>query len=278
MLFATVTAYLILFSEHFGPLAGFQYLAMALIPLVIFAGRIGLKLKVLICLMMAVGMFVYELEIRGSANSHMSAEALKQLRVLNLLICFVTISLLTFTHFVTVSRIQSELQRFAAYDPLTQLVNRRRMEQLAEQAILLSWRQQYPLSVILADVDNFKLINDRHGHPVGDAALRHVSDLIRTIARDSDSCCRWGGEEFLILLPHTDLLGAMQVAERIRVEVAAATLQALDVELEMQLTLGVAMLMPNEQLADLIKRADTALYEGKEAGRNCVVISDPQPS
>ncbi|WP_157699325.1 GGDEF domain-containing protein [Pseudomonas sp. M30-35] len=278
VLFATVTAYLILFSEHFGSLAGFHYLAMALIPLVIFAGRIGLKLKVLICLMMAVGMFVYELEIRGSANSPLSAEALKQLRVLNLLICFVTISLLTFTHFVTVSQIQSELQRLAAYDPLTQLVNRRRMEQLAEQAILLSWRQKYPLSVILADVDNFKMINDRHGHPVGDAALRHISDLILMIARDSDSCCRWGGEEFLILLPHTDLSGAMQVAERIRAEVAAATLQTPDVALEMQLTLGVAMLMPKEQLVDLIKRADTALYEGKKAGRNCVVKSDPQPS
>lgn len=278
MLFATVLVYILLFSKHFGSSAGFHYLIMSLIPLVIFAGRIGLKLKVFICLMMAIGMFMVELELRGVATSSVSVEALKQLRVLNLLICFITISMLTFTHFVTVSRIQSKLQFLAAYDPLTQLVNRRRMGQLAEQEILQSRRQQYPLSVILADVDNFKMINDRHGHPVGDAALQHISELISTIARDTDSCCRWGGEEFLVLLPHTTLQGAMQVAERIREDVAATPLHAHELELEMQLTLGVAMLMPNEELAELIMRADTALYEGKRASRNCVVISDPQPS
>ncbi len=276
MLFAIVTLYIMEFSKHFGPSAGFQYLVMALIPLVVFAGRIGLKLKVLICLVMAIGMFSFELQPASGAKHSMSVEALEQFRILNLLICFVTISLLTFTHFVTVSRIQSKLQHLAAYDPLTQLVNRRRIGQLAEQAISQSRRQQYPLSVILADIDHFKGINDRYGHPIGDAALRHVSDLIRTIARESDSCCRWGGEEFLLLLPHTNLLGAVHVAERIREVVAASPLQAPEVELYMQLTLGVAMLMPGEGLADLVKRADAALYEGKRAGRDRVVKSDPQ--
>ncbi|SNS72982.1 diguanylate cyclase (GGDEF) domain-containing protein [Pseudomonas segetis] len=277
-LFSMVAVYIWLFSEHFGSSAGFHYLIMSLIPLVIFAGRIGLRLKVLICLLMAIGMFMAELKLPGTTTNSMSTEALEQLRILNLLICFISISMLTFTHFVTVSRIQSKLQYLAAYDPLTQLVNRRRMGQLAEQEVLQSRRQQYPLSVILADVDNFKMINDRHGHPVGDVALQHVSELISAIARDTDSCCRWGGEEFLVLLPHTNLQGAIQVAERIRQQVAATPLNAHDLELEMQLTLGVAMLMPNEKLAELIKRADTALYEGKRASRNCVVKSDPQSS
>ncbi|MFI8480769.1 GGDEF domain-containing protein [Pseudomonas sp. NPDC078700] len=277
-LFAIVTLYIVQFSEHFGSRAGVHYLVMALIPLVVFAGRIGLKLKVFICLVMAIGMFKFELEMAAGANRSMTAAGLEQFRILNLLICFVTISLLTFTHFVTVSRIQSELQHLAAYDPLTQLVNRRTIGQLAEQAISQSRRQQYPLSVILADIDNFKMINDRHGHPVGDAALRHISDLIRSIARDTDSCCRWGGEEFLLLLPHTNLSGAMQVAERVREKVAATPLKALEVELEMQLTLGVAMLMPDEGLIELVMRADAALYEGKRAGRNRVVESDPQES
>lgn len=271
LLFTIVGLHINYLAHKFGAAAGFHFLIIALIPLVIFTERIGLKFKALISVLLCMLMLRLELVAVGDPSTVLSAAGSEQLRLLNLTICFAVLALFATTHFVIVSRIQSELHRLAAYDPLTQLLNRRRMGQLAEQAILQSRRQQYPLSVILADIDHFKKINDLYGHPAGDAALRHVSSLMQKIARDSDSCCRWGGEEFLILLPHTDLDGAAFVAERIREEISTTSLQLSDREFTLNLTFGVAALHPFEDLASAVMRADTALYEGKRNGRNCVV-------
>ncbi|MEH6367690.1 MAG: GGDEF domain-containing protein, partial [Pseudomonas marincola] len=166
-------------------------------------------------------------------------------------------------------------EHMAAYDPLTGMINRRRMAEVAADELDHSFEKHSALSMILADIDHFKLINDRYGHQFGDQALLHVSQTIMQIARDGDSCCRWGGEEFLIMLPVTDLQGARQLAERIRVEVSRNALCLNGHDVGLTLTLGVVELQPHEGLDSAIARADEALYAGKDNGRNQVMLGQP---
>lgn len=159
------------------------------------------------------------------------------------------------------------LERLANTDRLTGLWNRLKFEEVAQQEVGRAERYGYPLSLVFFDIDHFKEINDRHGHEVGDQVLCRLADRVREHLRDSDSLCRWGGEEFLILMPHTDRQQARQLAEKLRELISSSTL------LERQpisASFGIAQLQPGELLRDLVRHADTALYRAKQLGRNRV--------
>ena len=129
------------------------------------------------------------------------------------------------------------------------------------------------MSLIVLDLDFFKQVNDRHGHLIGDLALRHVVDLIRAAKREPDILARFGGEEFVVLLPATRQADAETVAERIRAEVEASPLVADGSVVPLTVSLGVGSLAPGEPVPDidfLIARADEALYRAKQSGRNQV--------
>ncbi|RTL39521.1 MAG: diguanylate cyclase [Burkholderiales bacterium] len=166
-------------------------------------------------------------------------------------------------------------EELARTDPLTGLLNRRAFRELASSAHAAAERRDRPLSLLLLDLDHFKAINDTHGHAAGDAALRAVGALLRSTARVSDLCARWGGEEFLLLLPETDHAEARAFAERLRQAVWDIVLTHDGRPIGMTASLGVAQRQPQQSLDALIAAADAALYAAKEAGRNrveCEVI------
>jgi diguanylate cyclase (GGDEF)-like protein len=127
--------------------------------------------------------------------------------------------------------------------------------------------------VLVADLDDFKRVNDRHGHPVGDTALRHVGALLSQRLRQTDVCARWGGEEFLIALAQVPLEGALALAERQRAALEATPLVLPDgSQLELTISIGVANAVPADRTpAPLVQAADRALYDAKAAGRNRVM-------
>jgi diguanylate cyclase (GGDEF)-like protein len=168
----------------------------------------------------------------------------------------------------TISHYQRRLERMAATDKLTGLFNRHSGETLFDQAIAEANRSQSPLAIMLLDIDYFKLINDRHGHQAGDLVLIVCSRLIQSNLRESDIICRWGGEEFLVVLKQCDLDAAYRLAEKIRIAVAEEVFVWGTEELSVQLSLGVVQRQPGELREHLLHRADAALYKAKHNGRN----------
>lgn len=164
--------------------------------------------------------------------------------------------------------LNTQVKQTAITDHLTGLHNRKWMTERFEEQIGKYRRFGISLSALLIDIDYFKQINDRHGHNVGDEILRKLADLIKESSRGNDLCCRWGGEEFLLLLPNTTLVDAHGKAESIRQLIAGTGFDPVG---SITCSIGVAELNSQEQQAkDLIKAADERLYEAKHAGRNRV--------
>ncbi len=170
-------------------------------------------------------------------------------------------------------------QERAMTDALTGLLNRHGLQRVLSHEHAEARRYTRQLSCLMVDLDNFKTINDTFGHFVGDDALKHVAGILSEIVRRSDMVSRYGGDEFLVLLPETDLEGAEALAEKIRA-VAATKRFGDDGGQRFQLTLsiGVATLSLDESGNDMIARADMALYEAKEQGRNRVEKSSLKTS
>lgn len=165
-----------------------------------------------------------------------------------------------------------QLERLASTDFLTGAFNRREFERLAELEIERAQRYGNPLSQIVLDIDHFKVINDRFGHSAGDHVLVEVTRLLQKQLRQVDMLARWGGEEFVVLLPQCDVQQACAAAEKLR-----ASLENLSLEPVGQIhgSFGVAEYRPGEPLDDWLRRADAALYKAKQGGRNRVC---PDPS
>jgi len=161
-----------------------------------------------------------------------------------------------------------ERDRLARVDALTNLANRRGAEEAMNRMVSRANRDGSPLSLAILDVDHFKRVNDTFGHAAGDEVLRALAVVLQRTVREGDMAARWGGEEFLALLPTAALEGAQIVAERVRVGVENAALPGIG---RVTLSAGVAQLRPNEKALDLVGRADEALYRAKMQGRNRVM-------
>lgn len=170
---------------------------------------------------------------------------------------------------IKVSRLHSEVIELSLTDPLTGLYNRRYLDLFLPNEIARGHRFSNKMSVILVDIDYFKDYNDRFGHPAGDEALRQVAKCLNTGHRATDVVARIGGEEFAIILPETDMDGALNYAEKLRVSVAAIT----GLKRSITISLGITMLNQDiDKPETLIQRADQALYEAKKAGRNRICV------
>ncbi len=169
-------------------------------------------------------------------------------------------------------RSQAQLERMARIDPLTELANRRDMLERLEQETQRSERASSSFALVLCDIDDFKRVNDTHGHDCGDVVLVSVAKLLRDNLRGQDHVARWGGEEFLLLLADTDESGAARLAERIRAAVAGAAYPYSDQSLAISMTFGVSMYQAGEGMHACLIHADQALYQGKEQGKNRVVV------
>ncbi|HBM50200.1 GGDEF domain-containing protein [Marinobacter sp. UBA3607] len=159
-------------------------------------------------------------------------------------------------------------EQAARTDELTGLANRRYMHSRLTAEFSRYQRSGHHFSVVLIDLDLFKRINDNYGHDAGDTALQHFARLVRQVIRQTDVAARWGGEEFLILLPDTTLLQALSLAERLRTEVASAKFQHQGQELPVTISAGVCSISKAGSVNELLKQADLNLYSAKGDGRN----------
>jgi diguanylate cyclase (GGDEF)-like protein len=173
-------------------------------------------------------------------------------------------------------RAQAALERLATTDTLTGLANRRYFIELAERVFYQAQRYNRPLSVVMIDVDNFKHINDTFGHAAGDEVLRAVARRMQEVLRRSDILGRYGGDEFVMLLPETGQEGARRMTERLRAAVAtmAGALPELDAPVSLSIGLVSATRMASLTLDALLQYADKALYASKQAGRDRVTAYD----
>lgn len=189
---------------------------------------------------------------------------------LNLLICLIVTVLVIAITTVFVNRYQARLELVATTDRLTGLANRQAYDILMAQALKESDRGGVHLSVALIDIDDFKAINDRFGHLVGDEVLRSVAELTRSSLREADILCRWGGEEFALVLKGCRSDAAVLVGEKVRGHVDAAAIASQGELVRVTVSVGVAERLSGEDEAALIARADRALMASKAAGKNRV--------
>jgi diguanylate cyclase (GGDEF)-like protein len=170
---------------------------------------------------------------------------------------------------------QRKYQRYAMTDALTGLHNRGWLDDAFDREVKRSERDQLPLSLIMIDVDKFKDYNDAYGHLAGDQVLATIAKAIRSPLRPNDLVARFGGEEFAVLLPETNVINARFIAERLRENVGHADLGMIDGKQlpNVTISLGISTRSPNDTLDMLIAAADVAMYHAKQKGRNRVEVS-----
>ena len=192
----------------------------------------------------------------------------------NLLLSFVVITVVLFLVHLIIGNYRRQLEQMASIDKLTGAMNRQVFEHLFEHMMRSAKRRGQPLSVVMLDLDHFKRVNDSFGHLLGDRVLQQTVAMMLTGLRESDTLGRWGGEEFVVLLPDCNLEQATLIANKIRARVAAMVVQEKGLTINVTVSLGVARFDGQESSEQLLDRADQALYQAKAAGRNKVVSDD----
>jgi diguanylate cyclase (GGDEF)-like protein len=165
-----------------------------------------------------------------------------------------------------------DLGQLAITDPLTRLMNRRGITMALLEGMAQAERYNTPLTVAMADIDHFKKVNDAYGHDAGDEVLASVAGVLSETVRMPDKVGRYGGEEFLVVLPHTTLAQGRTIAERICKAVGTRTFRYQAAELPLTLSLGATQFRKGEDLEQLLSRVDKALYDAKRSGRNRVAV------
>ncbi len=267
------------FAEQLLGLTGAQYWAMNLLMLfgfVMFDRQPGLRFGVAV-LGVSLLLAVVALGLQRTAGTLTTQMVVYLVRVhvfmaMLLVVVYLVAGLREQLH-RAIERVEL-LRTRALTDPLTGLANRYATEERLQAEAREALRRARPLAVALLDIDHFKQVNDELGHDVGDQVLSATARLLRTCLRGRDLAARWGGEEFLVVLPETSLEQARVIAERCRRTIAAGR----PGNRSLTVTVGVAQLQLDEEPGSLIRRADMALYEGKRTGRDRVVAAPPSVS
>ena len=173
-------------------------------------------------------------------------------------------------------RAEQEMRSLASYDSLTGLLSRHAFFESAQQYLSLARREDRRCAVMIIDLDHFKSINDRYGHPAGDAVLKLFADVFNSVARRSDIIGRIGGEEFAVLLPNTGTAEALEFSDRLHRAINQAVLKFDNHAIRYTASIGLTENEAEDSLDDLLARADLALYQAKQAGRNQTATFNPQ--
>ena len=252
--------------------SGFHYFLLMFVPAIF----VSMSLKPAVLTLLGLWVYYLSLDLFSwyyPAIQPINATASVGVHIFNLTVVFMMFGYLALYYLNKVNLTHDQLRFYATTDPLTKLRNRRHMSELLKRALQNKHAEQRNVSVLLLDLDHFKSVNDTHGHEVGDKVLRITADILRDTVRDHDKVSRWGGEEFLVFLPRTNLNHAAQVAERIRKAIAKYPWHTvINENIQLTTSIGVSELKPDDSVNTLVKRADDALYRSKEAGRNWVEL------
>ena len=252
--------------------SGFNYYLLMFIPAIVVSSS-GRRMYVPLALLFIAYLALHWAAQHYGAQAPLGNTALLFLNVFNVSIFFCMASYTARFYYRLVRKTEAKLRNLATRDTLTGLANRRHLLDVAQQEIERAAQTGQPVSVVLADIDDFKRINDGHGHDAGDQVLIHASRLFLELCRPHDTVARWGGEEFLFLLPATDEPSAREFAERVRAHVAASHVEHAGASFTISISMGVATLAESETLEGAIGRADSALYRSKIEGRDRVTVA-----
>lgn len=264
-----VVAHAILATFYLGWEAGFYFYFFSTV-LYIFLNHKQIFRTMLIqsslVLMTCIGLHIYTHQ--PDFVSKISNNLLDVLYFTNLFVNFAAFGIQGYFFRKASTENDQKMELFATTDPLTGLFNRRKMLELVENEVVRFQRNQKPFLLAIADVDHFKQFNDNYGHDCGDYVLKKASDLLKDTLRQQDVVSRWGGEEFLIMLPDTDLEGGMAAFEKLRETVANTRYEYAKKTFSITITLGISRYDGQRDIDDTVKLADEALYKGKREGRN----------
>lgn len=173
-----------------------------------------------------------------------------------------------------IGMLQEQLRDLAIRDPLTNLFNRRYLEEMLDKELTKAERKSYPVSLIMMDIDNFKRINDTYGHEAGDKALQTLADFMLSRIRTSDTACRFGGDEFVIVMPEAAIGLAYERGEKLRQEVEALPMRDAGMTEPLTISAGISVFPAHGPTrGELLRSADQALYQAKSQGRNRIVVN-----
>jgi len=253
--------------------SGFHYYLLMFIPAIVVSWR-GRSSVVLVLVLLTFYLGLHTVSRTLGALAPLSPHGLVAVHAFNVAIVFAMASYTARFYYEAVRRAERNLVRLAMRDPLTGLANRRNLIAQAESEMARARRTGEPIALVIADIDHFKQINDQRGHDAGDRVITHAGNLMQQLCRTEDVVARWGGEEFLLLLPMTGIHAATELAERIRQAMHATEVIHADQRIVFTFSLGVAMLRVDEPLSASIARADHAMYQSKTQGRNRVTVAE----
>jgi diguanylate cyclase (GGDEF)-like protein len=176
---------------------------------------------------------------------------------------------------IEIGTLQSKLRSQAIHDPLTDLFNRRYLDETLDRELARASREKYPLCVVMMDIDHFKLMNDTHGHEAGDLVLKALAKTLTSRNRRGDFACRFGGEEFVVVMPNITIDTAFRRAEELRKALNSLSVPFENYRLTITISMGIACYPANGEDRDsLLRAADRAMYAAKKAGRDHILTYD----
>lgn len=255
--------------------SGFHCYLLALIPVLMFNDKWRTGGAVAATLAVAIIYVALRAAARQGPLVVIESRMLEVVQYSNIAVLLAALIVISLFFRFASETIETRMETFAMTDALTGLPNRRCMlEQIARERSRAA-RGAEVAAIIIADIDHFKRINDRYGHEAGDAVLKGISRVLRGQLRQHDTVARWGGEEFLFLLPDTNEVEAGRLAERLRFEVMKARIGFQDMVIAVTMTFGVSSMSAQTDFDSGLRSADRALYHGKVSGRNLVVCYEP---
>ncbi|WP_311223517.1 MULTISPECIES: diguanylate cyclase [unclassified Acidovorax] len=253
--------------------SGFHYYLLMFIPAIVVSMAQHIRTCLMLLVLLGFYLGLHTLSRHLGPLEPLSMQGLGWVHAFNVAVVFAMAAYTARFYYATVRRAESQLRHLAATDPLTGLYNRRRLMALAQEALTRDRAAGLPTALLIADIDHFKCTNDRYGHDAGDKVLIHTAAMLLCTCRVQDIVARWGGEEFLMLLPATHAGAAEALAERVRDAVAHQAVEHEGHRIQATLSIGVSQVWANETLEAAIARADRALYRSKDDGRDRVTVA-----
>ena len=270
LMFVEVVGHAVVACHLLGWNSGFHYYLVPIVPFLMFHDRISTRVVVIGSTLVTAIYLLLRAATVDLVPAFVAPGAMRALEYGNIAIPLLALGVISIYFRLASLEVERAMEALAMTDALTKLPNRRRMRELLESERVRCARDGHPFGIVIGDIDGFKQINDTRGHDCGDHVLAALGPALRGVLRAQDPVARWGGEEFLFLLPDTDLRGAGIVAEKLRATLAGTEIVFEGRRVPVAMTFGVAICDATVTVDECIQRADRALYAGKNAGKNQV--------